>query len=78
MCLIKKNSNFLFCGAEVRFHPANLDHQFFRVTEDPLAIMNLAAPEEFFMPHICFMYITSLVACSKHGDAHQKCKLEFE
>jgi hypothetical protein len=24
------------------------------------------------------MYIISLVVCSKHGDAHQKCKLEFE
>ncbi len=30
------------------------------------------------MPYICFMYIISLVVCSKHGDAHQKCKLEFE
>jgi hypothetical protein len=38
MCLILKISNFLFCGGEVRFHP---DHQFFRVTEDPLALMNL-------------------------------------
>ncbi len=41
VCLIKKKSNFLFCGGEVRFHPANLDHQFFRVTEDLLALMNL-------------------------------------
>jgi hypothetical protein len=41
ICLIKKISDFRFCGGEVRFHPANLDHQFFRVTEDPLALMNL-------------------------------------
>jgi len=31
----------LFCGSEVRFHPANLDHQFFRATEDPLTLINL-------------------------------------
>jgi hypothetical protein len=41
MCLTFKNSNFLFCGGGVRVHPANLDRQFFRVTEDPLALMNL-------------------------------------
>jgi hypothetical protein len=37
-----------------------------------------AASEKFFMPHACFMYVISLVECSKHGDAHQKCRLEFE
>ncbi len=84
MCLIKKISNFLFCGGEVRFHPANLDHQFFRVKEDPLPCTHdptthhSAPAEETFIPYICFMYIISLVVCSKHGDAHQKCKLEFE
>jgi hypothetical protein len=36
------------------------------------------APEKFFMPHACFIYVISLVECSKHGDALQNWRPEFE